>query len=109
MRAILASNDVVAFVEPSDQDPAEVNGPDAVGDFFEPDRVLFECVRDEEQALLESERPRVGDALDEEVPGIVNRRQLAGVRPGGGTIERAGVRPRRNVCGRSLLYTVGND
>ena len=49
----------------------------------------FERVGDEEQALLEAERPGVGDALDEEVSGILDRRQLAGVRARRGPVERA--------------------
>ena len=80
-RAILASNDVVPFVEASNQDAAEMNRPDPVGDLLEADRVLFERIGDEEQSLLEAKRPSVGDALHQEVPGILNRRQLAGVGP----------------------------
>src|SRR6266446_2006165 len=101
-RAILASNDVVPFVESSDQDPAEVNGPDAVGDLLEPDRVLLERFRDEEQALLEAERPSVGDALHEEMPGILKRRQLARVRPRGGPVERSR-RPATQKLVRALV------
>ena len=66
-----------------------MNRPDAVGDLLEPDRVLFERIRDEEQPLLEAERPRVGNALHQEVPRIRNRWQFAGVCPGGGTVKRS--------------------
>jgi hypothetical protein len=71
---------------------AEVNGPDPVVGLLEADRVLLQRVGEEEPPLLQSKRARVGDALDEEMAGILDRGQRAGVRPRGGTIQRAGGR-----------------
>src|SRR4030095_9402593 len=78
-RAIFASNDVVPFCASLATGSAEVNGPEAVGDLLEANRVLLERIRDEEQALLEAECARILDALDDEVSRIFDRWQLAGV------------------------------
>ena len=67
-----------------------MNRPDAVVDFLEADGVLLQRVGDEEQALLEPKRPRVRDALDEEMSGILDRRQGAGVEPRRWPIPRRG-------------------
>jgi hypothetical protein len=42
--------------------------------------VVNEPVGDKEHALLEAERPSVGHPLEDEMPRIVERRQLARVR-----------------------------
>jgi len=60
----LRSDDVVPFVDPSQQDAAEVDRPDAIGHLLEADRVLLEGVGDEHKPFLEPDRPGVGDALD---------------------------------------------
>ena len=70
---MLAPNHVVTFIEPGDQDLAKENRPDAIVDFLESDRVWREGVGDKEQPLLEAEGPRIGNALDEEVPWILDR------------------------------------
>ncbi len=88
----LRSDDVVPFVNPSQQDAAEVDRPDAIGHLLEADRVLLEGVGDEHKPFLEPDRPGVGDALDDEVPGIFDRRQGVGIRARGGPVER-GRRP----------------
>jgi len=75
----LRPDDVVAFVDPPEQDVAEVDRPDAVGDLLEADGMLLERVGEEEQPLAEADRAGVGDALDDEVPGVLHRRQGAGV------------------------------
>jgi len=49
--------------------------------------MLLERVGDEHEPFLEPDRPGVGDALDDEVAGILNRRQDVGVRAGGGPVE----------------------
>jgi hypothetical protein len=85
-------DDVVTFVHAPQEDAAEVNGPDAVGDLLEPDRVLLERIGDEEQAVLQADRAGVGDAFDEEMAGVVDRRQGAGIRAGRGSVE-GGWRP----------------
>jgi len=59
----LGPDDVVAFVNASEQDVAEVNGPDAVVDLLEADRVLLERVGQIQQPCLEADggsrlRPR---------------------------------------------------
>src|SRR5438094_38930 len=58
-----------------------MNRPDAVIDLLEADGVLLQGVGNEEQSLLEPERPRVRDALHDEMSGILDRRQRAGVEP----------------------------
>ena len=68
----LSTNDAVTFVEPSQQDPTEMNRPDAVVDLFEADGVLLQRFGNEEQFPLEPERPGVRDALDDEVSGILD-------------------------------------
>src|SRR5436853_579988 len=75
-------NDVVPFVEPPQQHPTEIDGPDAVVHFFEADGVLLERLGHKEQPLLEPERPRVGDALHQEVSRILAGWPGPGRRPG---------------------------
>ena len=67
-----------------------MNRPDAVVDFLESDGVLLQRVGDEEQALLKPKCPRVRDALDDEMSGILDRRQCAGVEPRRRPIPRRG-------------------
>ena len=74
-------NDVVPFVDASQEDIAEVNRPDAVVDLLEPDGVLLERVGDEQQALLQTDGAGVGDAFDDEVPGILDGREGEGDAP----------------------------
>ena len=81
-------DDVVSFVDPPQEHVAEVDRPDPVGDLLEADGMLLERVGDEEQAPLEAKGAGIGDALDDEVPGIFDRRQGAGVLAGGGPVER---------------------
>jgi hypothetical protein len=52
-RAILASNDVVPFLEAPDQDATEVDRPDAVVDLLETHRVVDESIGNKENPLLE--------------------------------------------------------
>src|SRR5437667_4606111 len=78
----LAANDVVPFVESPDEDATERDRPDAVVDLLETDRVVDEPVGDKEHALLEAERPSVGHPLQDEVPRIFERWQLARVGTG---------------------------
>src|SRR5436309_2604718 len=88
-------NDVVPFVDASQEDIAEVNRPDAVVDLLEPDGVLLECVGDEQQALLQTDGAGVGDALDDEVPGTTGRaagRRRTRVLRGGRATQEAGSR-----------------
>ena len=84
----LGPDDVIAFVDASEQHVAEVNGPDAVGDLLEADKVLLERVGDEQQPLLEADGAGVGHALDDQVPGILDRRQGTGVRARSGAVAR---------------------
>ena len=46
-----------------------MNGPDAVGDLFEPDGVLFERVGDEQQALLKRKVPAFVMRFTRKCPG----------------------------------------
>ena len=69
----LRPDDVIPFVDPAQQDGAEVDRPDPVSYLLEADGELLEGVGDEHEPLLEPDRPRIGDALDEEVAGILDR------------------------------------
>jgi hypothetical protein len=84
---------------------AEVDRPDAIGHFLESDRVWREGVGDEEQALLEAEGPGVGDALDEEVPRIVDRQEPRIVRARRRLVERRG-RPSSQMLMRPLFVVL---
>lgn len=83
----LRSDDVVPLVDPAQEDAAEVDRPDPVVDLLEPDRVLLEGVGDEHEPFLEPDRPGVGDPLDDEGAGILDRGQDSGIRAGGGPEE----------------------
>jgi len=50
--------------------------------------MLLEGVGDEQQALFEADGAGVGDPFDDEVPGILDGRQGAGVRARGGAVAR---------------------
>ena len=84
----LGLDDVVPLVDPPQQHVAEVNRPDPVVDLLEADGVLFERVGEEQQPLPQADGAGVGHALDEEVPGVLDGRQRAGVRPRGSTVQR---------------------
>jgi hypothetical protein len=86
---VLATNHVVTLVEASEENLAEVDRPDAVVDFLEPDVMLLEGVGDEQQPVFEAECARVGDALDEKVSWIIQRRELLWERPGRGAVDRS--------------------
>jgi Phage integrase family len=47
----LGPDDVVAFVDASEQDLAEVNGPDAIVDFLEADGMLLQRIGEEEHEV----------------------------------------------------------
>src|SRR4029453_13311376 len=100
--APLGPNYVVSFVDPAEQDPAEVNGPDPVVDLLEPDWVLLERVRKKDQPLPQADGACVGDALDEKVPRVLARRQRAGVAPRRRPIHRLG-RPTAEGFVRALF------
>lgn len=71
-------DDHVPFVDFGEQDSPEVDGPDAVVGFFQPEVVLFERVGDEQQLVFEPEGAGVGDALHQELSRILERRQPIG-------------------------------
>jgi hypothetical protein len=85
---MLAPNDVITFVKSGDEHLAKVDRPDAIVDFLESDRVGREGVGDEEQPLLEAEGAGVRDALDEEVPRILDGEEAGIVRARRGSVER---------------------
>ena len=68
----LGPDDVVAFIDASEQDVAEMNGPDSVIDLLEPHRVLLQRIGEKEQTLFEPDGSGVGHALDEKVAGILD-------------------------------------
>ncbi len=102
---MLAPNDIVTFVDPGDKYLAKVDRPDAIVDFLESNRVWCKRVRDEEQPLLETEGARVGDALDEEVPGILDRQKPGIVLARRGPVERRGC-PSSQMLMRPLLVVL---
>ena len=55
-----------------------MNRRDAVVNLLEADRVLLECIGDEQQPLLQADGAGVRDARDDEVPGILDGRQGTG-------------------------------
>ena len=78
----------------------EVQGPNPVVAFLEPDVVLLERVGEEEQPILEADRPGVRDALDQEVPWILERWELRGI-----GARRWGVACRRWVAAERRVRT----
>ena len=74
-----APNDILAFIEPCDQDVTEVDRPDAIVDLIQPHVVAFEGRGEEEQPAPEAEGAAAGDPLHEVVPGVVDWRQAPGI------------------------------
>ena len=70
--------------------------------------VLFQGVGDEQQTVLKAERAGVGNALHQEVPGIVERGELLGERPSGSPIERRGRTAVEELVG-SVLVVLGAE
>ena len=70
---MLGPDDVIPFVDPSQEHLAEVDRPDPVVDLLEADGVLLERVGEEQEPLLQADGAGVGDALDDEVTGILDR------------------------------------
>ena len=62
--------EVVAFVDARQQDVAEVERPNPIIDFLETDDVLREGIGDEEQALLEPDRPNFGRRTGGRISGM---------------------------------------
>jgi len=62
-------DDVVAFVDPSQELVAEVNRPDPVGDLLEADRVLLQGMGDEQPPLFQANGAGVGDRFTMKCPG----------------------------------------
>jgi len=84
---VLVSNNEVAFVDAREQNGAQVDRPDPVIDFLEPDVVRLERVGDEEELVLEPKRPGMGHALHEEVARIRERWKFFRIRPRGRDVE----------------------
>jgi len=79
-----------------------VDGPDPIIDLLEADDVLLERVREEEQALLEPDRPGVGHALGNVVARVLDRREVPRVRTGRRLVQRGG-RPAPEKLVRALV------
>jgi len=71
------ADDLVAFIDASEQDVAEVNRPDAVVHLLEAHGMLLECVREKEQPLREPNRAGVRDALGCDPVGRTEIRRIA--------------------------------
>ena len=91
------------FVNSSEQHVAEIEGPDPVLDFFQRNAVLSQGRREIEQPCLEPNRAGVGDAFHDVMGRILEWGVSAGIGTGRRAVVGAGVRPRRNSCGRSWL------
>lgn len=52
--------------------------------------MLLQGIGDEQQSVLETERPGIRHALHQEVAGILERGELLGKRPRGGAIAGRG-------------------
>jgi len=101
-RGASRAEDRVAFVDPREEDVAEVDGPDPISDFLEAEDVLLERVRDEEQALLEPDRPRVRHPFGKVMARVLDRREGPRVRAGRRLVQRAG-RPAPEKLVRPLV------
>ena len=76
------AEEIVAFIDAGQEDVAEIDGPDPIGDVLEADHLLLEGGCDEEQACLEPDRSRVRHALGNVMARVLDRRDPAGVRAG---------------------------
>ena len=93
------------FVDPPQQHVAEVQRPNAIGDFLKADAMGLQSGRQVQQPGLEANGAGVGDALHEEMAGIFERGQRARVRPGRWAIERAGCAAPQELM-RTLLVVL---
>src|SRR5207245_4062918 len=100
--ALSRAEEVVAFIDAGQEDVTEVDGPDPIIDFLEAEDVLLERVRDEDQALFESDGPRVRHALGNVMARVLDRREAPGVPAGRRLVERAG-RPAPEKLVRALV------
>ena len=80
----------VVIVEPSEQDGAEVEGPDAVVDLFQANVLLDDAGADVDPALLPADAAIAADATDLEVAGILQRREPLGIGARGRLVEGGG-------------------
>lgn len=71
----IPADDVVPFVDPAQQDLAEVDRPDAIGGLLKADGELLEGLGNEHKPLPDPDCPGVGDALEDEVAGTLDWRQ----------------------------------
>jgi hypothetical protein len=78
-----------SFINPSQQHVAEVERPDPIIDLFEADAMLAKRGREVQQLGLEANGTGVGDALHDEVVGVFERGQCAGIRARRGAIAGA--------------------
>jgi hypothetical protein len=97
-----------SFINPAQEHVAEVERPDAVVDFVEPDAVLAQGGGEVEEPRLESNGPGVRDPLDDEVSGILQGRHGAGVEARGRPIERAGCATVEELV-RALIVVFGAE
>lgn len=67
-----------SFVDLGDEHRAEVDRPNAVVGFFEAEVVLLQGAGDEEELVLETKGPSVGDALYQEVGGVLRGGKRSG-------------------------------
>ena len=92
----------VAFIDAGEEDVAEVDGPDPIVDLVEADNLLLERVRDEEQALFESDGPRVRHPLGNVMARVLDRRHVPRVGTTRRLVQRGG-RPAPEKLVRTLV------
>ena len=102
----LGPDNVVTFINASEQDVAEVNRPNSVVDLLEADRMLRQRIGEKERSLPQSNRSCVRHAFHENVAGIFDRRQRARVRAPRGTVQD-GRRPIAQRLVRSFVVVQG--
>ena len=79
---------VVGFVEPTEMNRPEIDGPDGVGDLFESDRVVFQKAADEDLSSIPSQGRVARDLAELEVSRVLERIRLIGEWPVGEPVNR---------------------
>ena len=70
-----AGNDVIPFIERGEQEAVEVDGPDPVVGFFQPDVLIDHRILEVEQPSVKAKGAAGRDLLDDEVCWILASRR----------------------------------
>ena len=86
------------FVDLAQEHGAEIERPDPIPALLQTDVMLLQGVRQKEQLVLEADRSRMRDSLDQEVARVLERGQRRGIRARGADVARPRwVAPKRGV------------